>query len=97
MNFAETAVLAYVTVLNLIGLITAFSDKRKARKNAWRVPEKAFLWLAVFGGGIGVLAGFFAFRHKTKHFGLMFGVLAITAVFYAAAIYVMVVGLHIFF
>jgi uncharacterized membrane protein YsdA (DUF1294 family) len=85
------ATLIYLAIINITGFITAFSDKRKARRGAWRIPEKAFLWLSVFGGGLGVLAGFFAFRHKTRHVGLMLGVISITAVFYAAAVYIAII------
>jgi uncharacterized membrane protein YsdA (DUF1294 family) len=79
-----------LAAVNLAGFIAAASDKRRARRGAWRVPEKAFLWLAVFGGGIGVLIGFLSFHHKTKHAGLMLGVIAITAIFYGAAAYIAV-------
>lgn len=83
MNYLQIAGLAYLALLNVIGFFTAFSDKRRARRGEWRVPERRFLLLSALGGGLGVLAGFFVFRHKTRHAGLMFGVLALAALWIA--------------
>lgn len=71
--------IAYLLTMNIFGAAIAASDKRRAKRREWRTPEKTFLLLALLGGGIGVLAGFFAFRHKTKHIGLVLGVAAITS------------------
>jgi uncharacterized membrane protein YsdA (DUF1294 family) len=35
------------------------------------LSEKAIQWYAVAGGGPGILAGAFAFRHKTRHGALL--------------------------
>ena len=82
MNYLQIAGIAYMILLNLIGLITAYSDKCRARLRKWRVPEKRFLMLSLFGGGVGVLAGFYLFRHKTKHAKLVLGALSLTILFY---------------
>jgi uncharacterized membrane protein YsdA (DUF1294 family) len=86
LNYLQIAGLAYLILINLIGFFTAFSDKRRARLGKWRVPEKRFLVLSLLGGGLGVLAGFFLFRHKTKHARLVLGVFALTILFYASII-----------
>ncbi len=54
-------------------------DKRRAKRGAWRIPEKTLFLPAVLGGGIGGTAGMFYFRHKTKHwyFRIFFPLLAI--------------------
>lgn len=41
-------------------------DKRKAKKNKRRIPEKTLFILVMLGGGIGGIAGMYTFRHKTK-------------------------------
>jgi len=54
-------------VINLIVFLLYGADKRRAKKNAWRIPEKTLLvgtWLL---GGVGAWLAMRAFRHKTKH------------------------------
>lgn len=55
-------------------------DKQKARKNLWRIPEKALMNVAVYGGSIGILLGMSIFCHKTKHLKFTVGVPIILAV-----------------
>ncbi len=43
------------------------ADKSKAKKGAWRIPEKVLLGLGFLGGSIGALLGMKLLRHKTKH------------------------------
>ena len=54
-------------IINLITFILYGVDKRRARKGAWRIPEKTLLigtWLL---GGVGAWLAMRTFRHKTKH------------------------------
>ncbi len=71
------AILAVLGLLNVTGLMLVASDKHKARKGLWRVPEKAFFLIAFIGGSIGIYAGMLLFRHKTKHWYFMTGIPAI--------------------
>ena len=69
--------LAVLAVLNVISFSLMAYDKRCAKADKWRVPEKTlFLATACFGGLGGVL-GMTLCRHKTKHwyFRLFFPVL----------------------
>ncbi|EJF52974.1 putative membrane protein [Saprospira grandis DSM 2844] len=52
--------------LNIYALIQMYWDKRQAKKDAWRVPEKQLLRLGFLGGSLGILAGIYWFRHKTR-------------------------------
>ncbi|WP_010251754.1 DUF1294 domain-containing protein [Acetivibrio cellulolyticus] len=70
-------VLGLVSIVNIIGFSIVGADKYKAKKNLWRIPEKTFFLIAVFGGAIGVYAGMLFFRHKTRHWYFMFGIPAI--------------------
>ena len=56
----------YLIIINIITFITYGIDKAKARKGAWRIPEKTLIGLAVAGGGIVALAGMSFFHHKTR-------------------------------
>jgi uncharacterized membrane protein YsdA (DUF1294 family) len=86
MDYLLAAMLTYLITLNIFGFVLALADKRRAQQKKWRTPEKRFLLVAAAGGGPGVLLGFLAFRHKTRHYGLMAGVAALTVFFYAAVI-----------
>ena len=84
------AVLAALTVTNLILFYLMGHDKKCARQGKWRVPERTlFLTTACFGGLDGVL-GMKVFHHKTKHwyFRVFFpALLVIQVVLLAAGVY----------
>ena len=53
-------------IINLATFIAFGIDKRKAKKDRWRIPEKTLILMGLCFGGIGQLAGMRVFRHKTK-------------------------------
>ena len=57
----------YLLIINLVAFYLYWSDKRKAKKGKWRIPENTLLLVALIGGSVGALAGMYIFRHKTKH------------------------------
>ena len=67
----------YLVVVNVIAFVLYGLDKYKAKKGAWRIPEKTLLGIAVIGGSVGALAGMNFFRHKTKHWYFKLGIPAI--------------------
>jgi uncharacterized membrane protein YsdA (DUF1294 family) len=76
-----TNILAYALIgMTLVGVAAMWLDKRSARLGAWRTPEKTLFLIACAGGGIGVWAGMYLFRHKTKHWQFVYGIPAIIAV-----------------
>ena len=79
--------LPYLIIVNAAGFLLMLADKHKARKNLWRIPEKVLLGTALLGGGIGVLAGMYAARHKTKHIKFAIGIPLILALQTAAALW----------
>jgi len=48
-----------------------YVDKQMAQFERWRLSEGAIEWYALTGGGPGILAGAFTFRHKTRHGALL--------------------------
>ena len=60
-------IIIYLIILNLAGLITMASDKKRAKGKRWRIPESVLLTIAFIGGSLGSTAGMLIFRHKTKH------------------------------
>ena len=61
------ALMAYLLIINAIAFLFMLVDKRKAQKNAWRIPESTLMAIAAIGGSLGVLTGMYLFRHKTLH------------------------------
>ena len=57
----------YLLLINLIGFLAMYIDKRKAIKNRWRIPEATLITVAVLGGSLGSITGMRLFRHKTRH------------------------------
>ncbi len=64
--FTPINVIIYLLVINLIGLLIMYIDKKKAKYGSWRIPEKTLLIIAMLGGSIGTITGMYWFRHKTK-------------------------------
>lgn len=58
---------AFLAIMSLLAIILYASDKKKAKKGAWRTPEAVLLGYGFFGGAIGALFAMNKFRHKTKH------------------------------
>ncbi len=56
------------------------TDKYKARKNLWRIPEAVLFTAALLGGSLGSLAGMYLVRHKTKHLKFTLGIPVILAI-----------------
>ena len=59
----------YLVALATISFLTFLlyaADKEKAKKNAWRIPEKTLLLLSFFGGAVGGYLAMNMVRHKTR-------------------------------
>lgn len=57
----------YLVIINAAGFASMLADKQKARKGAWRIPERTLMTIAAVGGSLGSFLGMQLFRHKTKH------------------------------
>ncbi len=85
----EYIVWIYIAVINIIGFLIMGIDKAKAKRNAWRIPEKTFFIASLLGGGLGSWIGMYTFRHKTKHWYFVIGIPAIFFIELALVIYLM--------
>ena len=88
MNMGLKIVLMYTLSMSLIGFMLMGIDKSKAKRNAWRIPEKTLFMIAFLGGGAGVWLGMRVFRHKTLHLMFKYGVPAITLLEFIGVCYV---------
>ena len=74
------ALWAALAAVNALGFFSVWQDKRRARRGAWRTPEKRFFLLAALGGCPGVYLAMRLLRHKTRHRRFMWGLPALLAV-----------------
>lgn len=58
--------LVYYLIVNAIAFLIYGIDKLKAKADAWRIPEKTLILLAVIGGAFGAFLGMKVFHHKTR-------------------------------
>ena len=64
--FIMKNIIIYLLIINLIGFLAMGIDKRRAKKNKWRISEPSLFVIAILGGSIGSIIGMYTFRHKTK-------------------------------
>ncbi|XJZ26431.1 DUF1294 domain-containing protein [Bacillota bacterium Lsc_1132] len=69
----NTFVAAGYIIMNIIGLYVMGDDKKRAKKQQYRISEKTLWLVALFGGAVGTTLGMQMFRHKTKHFSFKIG------------------------
>lgn len=67
------ALVLYLLIINLIAFASMGIDKSRAKRKAYRIPEKTLFLFAFLFGSIGANAGMQVFRHKTKHLKFVIG------------------------
>ena len=67
----------WLLAINLVTFAVYGADKRRAKRGAWRVPEKTLFLLPLLGGSVGALLGMRVFHHKTRHWYFVWGIPAI--------------------
>ena len=75
----------YLLLVNLWAFALMGVDKRRAKKDKWRIRERTLFLPVLLGGGAGGILGMKVFRHKTKHWYFRFGFPAILILELAAA------------
>lgn len=56
----------YLAAVSFLTFILYTADKGKAKRGAWRIPEKVLLLLSFLGGAVGGYLAMYLVRHKTK-------------------------------
>lgn len=88
--FTIQNIIIYLIVMNIIGFLVMYIDKRKAKKGSWRIPEKSLFMVSLLGGSIGTIAGMYVFRHKTQKPKFVIGFPAIIILQIAVIIYILI-------
>mgnify|MGYP002725581958 CR=1 FL=1 len=86
MKYIALIYLAFVALLSAITFAAYGFDKRRARQDGRRIPEKTLHIMAILGGWPGGFAGQRTFRHKTKKVSFQI------AIWLCVAFHVIVVG-----
>ena len=72
MQFSHIVII-YLVLINLAAFVLMGLDKRKAKKNLWRIPEKTLFLSAILVGSAGAISGMYVFHHKTRHWYFVIG------------------------
>ena len=66
--------LYFALMINLFSFIVSITDKFRAVKHKWRIGENTLIFLALIGGGVGLMSGLLLSNHKTRKKKFMVGV-----------------------
>ncbi len=72
--------IVYLLVVNVVAFALMGIDKSKAKRGAWRIPERTLFLPVVLFGSLGGTLGMVTFRHKTKHWYFKYGFPALLVV-----------------
>lgn len=57
----------FLIVMNTLSFTLMGIDKLRAKRGAWRIPEKTLFTVTALFGGLGGVLGMRVFHHKTRH------------------------------
>lgn len=64
----------YLISVNIAAFIIYGVDKRRAKKQKWRISEATLFVLALIGGSVGSEIAMYIFHHKTRHMRFVIGI-----------------------
>ena len=67
----------YLQFINAVGFALMGVDKRRAKRDQWRISEKSLFLPPLLGGTVGAILGMRVFHHKTKHWYFRYGLPAL--------------------
>lgn len=66
-------IIGLIIIMNAAGFFVMGADKKRAKKDLYRISESTLWNVAFLGGAIGATAGMKHYRHKTKHAQFKYG------------------------
>lgn len=73
MDMKPQMMVIYLVAVNLIAFVLMGVDKKRAKRNRWRIRERTLFLFPLLGGSLGGLLGMQMFRHKTRHWYFRWG------------------------
>ncbi|MBR2319800.1 MAG: DUF1294 domain-containing protein [Clostridia bacterium] len=73
MQIATKWALAWLIAASVMANVVTVWDKRRARRQAWRVPERTLWLVSILGGSVATYLTMRIIRHKTLHRQFMWG------------------------
>lgn len=64
----------YLGAVNAVAFILPAVDKRRAKKDRWRIRESTLFLVAAMGGSVMMYISMRLFHHKTQHKRFMIGI-----------------------
>lgn len=64
---------AWLIAVSLMAVAVTVWDKSRARRQAWRVPERTLWLISTLGGAVATYVTMRVIRHKTLHRRFMWG------------------------
>ena len=65
--------LIYYVIISIVGISLTVSDKQKAIRGQWRIPEATIMLCGLLGAALPIYVTMKKIRHKTKHNKFMIG------------------------
>lgn len=91
MSLFSKLLIIYLAVISLVAVVMTITDKAKAKRDAWRIPEATLMLVGLFGGALAMYVTMKTIRHKTKHKKFMIG-LPLEIALHAAVACVLIFG-----
>lgn len=67
----KNIIFIFLTIINLLGFILMYIDKKRAIKHEWRISENTLMAVATIGGSIGSLLGMYCLDIKQSILSLL--------------------------
>lgn len=80
-------VLVFILFMTWLGYYIMKVDKRYAKEDKRRIPEKTLILISLVGGSVGMYIGMYKFKHKTLHKKFTVGVPIIMLIQFAYVVY----------
>lgn len=57
----------WLLIMSVFTFFLYAADKKRAKKQEWRIRESTLILCSFLGGSVGAMLGMYVLRHKTQH------------------------------